>query len=67
LEIEQKLNEVTKEVSKFQNPFPDIFKRLEELQAQLTMLLRIAEEDVISRSIAAKEWQARFEQLATED
>jgi hypothetical protein len=31
------------------------------------MLLRIAEEDVISRSIAAKEWQARFEQLATED
>jgi hypothetical protein len=31
------------------------------------MLLRIVEEDVVSRTIAAKEWQSRFEQLATEE
>jgi hypothetical protein len=31
------------------------------------MLLRIVEEDALSRSLSAKEWQSRFEQLAIEE
>lgn len=67
IEAEKKINEIIKSVKEFQLGFRDVLPRLEVQQRQLTLLLKIAEEDALARTIGAKEWQTRFEELATED
>jgi chromosome segregation ATPase len=67
LEADKRINEVIKSVKEFQAGFEGVLPRLEAQQRQLTLLLRIAEEDAIARSMGAQEWQTRFEELATED
>jgi chromosome segregation ATPase len=67
IEAEKRINEIIKSVKEFQLGFKDVLPRLETQQRQLTLVLKIAEEDALARTISAKEWQTRFEKLATED
>jgi len=67
LDVDEKLSEIMKEIKHFQSSIVDVTPQIETLQNQFNLLLRIFEEDTIARTIAAKEWQAQFEQLATED
>jgi chromosome segregation ATPase len=67
IEAEKRINEIIKSVKEFQLGFKDVLPRLETQQRQLTLVLKIAEEDALARTISAKEWQTRFEELATED
>lgn len=67
IEAEKKINEIIKSVKEFQLGFKDVLPRLEAQQRQLVLLLKIAEEDALARTISAKEWQTRFEELATEE
>ncbi|MEM7032447.1 MAG: hypothetical protein AAF629_23040 [Chloroflexota bacterium] len=67
LTLENQVNDIRKEVKQIYGSFTDVHPKLEALQKQFHLLLRIIEEDAIARTIAAKEWQSQFEQLATED
>ena len=67
LNLENQVNDIRKEVKGIYGSFTDVHPKLEALQKQFHLLLRIIEEDAIARTIASKEWQVQFEQLATED
>ncbi|MFQ5576349.1 MAG: hypothetical protein ACE5G8_05100 [Anaerolineae bacterium] len=67
LENERKLAELLKQLDRLKAGVNDLLQQVPDLENQITMLLKMAEEDAISRTIAARDWQVRFEQLATED
>lgn len=66
IEAERRFNEIVKEVKQFQEQYTDVLPRLDVQDEQLTLLLRIMEEDAIARAISARDWQDRFEKLATD-
>ena len=66
VEVEKQVNELNKVVKASQVTLETLPLQLEKQQKLLTLLLRMAEEDAITRSNSARDWHARFEQLATE-
>ena len=66
ISMDQQINDIRKDVKTFLNTFIDFSPQIEILQQHFNLLLKILEEDALSRTIAAKEWHARFEQLAIE-
>jgi chromosome segregation ATPase len=67
LESERKMADMLKKIEKLEKDLTDTVIDLPDLRNQITLLLKIAEEDAIHRTIAARDWQVRFEQLATEE
>lgn len=67
IEADKRITDIIKSVKEFQERYKTVLPRLEAQQHHLTLLLRIAEEDAIARAISAKEWQDRFEKIATGD
>jgi hypothetical protein len=67
LESERKMADMLKKIEKLEKDLTDTVIDLPDLRNQITLLLKIAEEDAIHRAIAARDWQIRFEQLATEE
>jgi len=67
IEADKRITDIIKSVKEFQERYKTVLPRLEAQQRHLTLLLRIAEEDAIARAISAKEWQDRFEKIATGD
>ncbi len=67
LETERKLAEMLRQIQGMQNDLDHATQELPLLKQQLTLLLKIIEEDVMNRAITARDWQVRFEQLATSD
>ncbi len=67
LKDERKFDEPLKLVKQMQQDLKTLTAPLPHLQDQLTLMLQIVEEDALSRAIAARDWQVRFEQLATEE
>lgn len=65
--IEHHLEDIRKEVKQIYGSIDDIPPKITVLQKRFDLLLRIIEEDAIARTIASKEWQAQFEQLAIEE
>lgn len=63
LETEQRLAEMLRRVEKVQENLKTTANRLPGLKAQLELLLKATEEDVITRALAARDWQTRFEEL----
>jgi chromosome segregation ATPase len=66
IEVEKQVNELNKVVKVSQVALETLSQQLQKQQPLLTLLLRIAEEDAITRANSARDWHARFEQLATE-
>jgi len=67
IDVQKQVNEAVKVAKSLQKEIDTTVYQLEEHQRMLTLLLRIAEEDVITRANTAMEWRARFEQLATDE
>ena len=65
LEGERKQDEMLRQVEKLQAEMKELAVQIPPLKEQLTLMLQIAEEDALNRAIAARDWQIRFEQLAT--
>ena len=65
LESERKQDEMLKQVEKLQAEMKALALQISPFKEQFTLLLQIAEEDALNRAIAARDWQLRFEQLAT--
>ncbi len=65
LESERKQDEMLRQVEKLQAEMKALAVQFSPLKEQLTLMLQIAEEDALNRAIAARDWQVRFEQLAT--
>lgn len=63
---ERKMLEAFKPLQSYDDRIEELKAQLPDLREQLILLLKIAEEDVLNRSITAHEWQSRFEQLVTE-
>lgn len=66
LENDRRLTEAVKPLQSFDNRIEELKAQLPGMREQLTVLLKIVEEDILNRAIAAREWQSRFEQLVTE-
>lgn len=67
IQTERKLDETTRHIERLRDSIDQAAVQLDPLQDQFTFLLRIIEEDALARAVAARDWQVRFEQLATED
>ena len=65
LESERKQDEMLRQVEKLQAEMKALAVQISPFEEQFTLMLQIAEEDALSRAIAARDWQVRFEQLAT--
>ncbi len=65
LESERKQDEMLRQVEKLQAEMKALGLQISPFKEQFTLLLQIAEEDALNRAIAARDWQVRFEQLAT--
>lgn len=67
MEIDRQLDAVKRHIERVQTTAGSLAEEMPRVQKNLTLLLKIMEEDVMSRAIAAREWQVRFEELATAD
>ena len=65
LETDRILSENKRQIDRIKALLKETVDSLPKLQKQNTQLLKIIEEDVMSRAIAARDWQVRFEELAT--
>ncbi len=67
LETNRALSEVQRQVQRLESDLKETIEALPLLRKQNLKLLKIIEEDVMSRAIAARDWQVRFEDLATSE
>jgi len=67
MEIDRQLEAVKRHIERVQATTKSLVDEMPRVQKNLTLLLKIMEEDVMSRAIAARDWQVRFEELATAD
>jgi len=63
LETDRALSESRRRVDRLTASLKEAADALSNLQKQNTQLLKIIEEDAMSRAIAARDWQVRFEDL----
>lgn len=66
-ETNQALGEMERRLAGLDESIDSASDQIAPLQDQFTLLLRIIEEDALARAMAARDWQQRFEQLATEE
>ena len=67
MEAERQLGEMQRQIEAFKMPIQSVADEIKPLQKTVTLLLKIIEEDVMTRAIAARDWQVRFEEMATSD
>jgi len=67
MEIDRQLDAVKRHIERVQSTVNELTDEMPRVQKNLTLLLKIMEEDVMSRAIAARDWQVRFEELAKAD
>lgn len=67
MELERRVDELKRLLERVQSSLKDTAAKLPSIQKQLTLFLQIIEEDVMTRAMAARDWQVRFEELATSD
>lgn len=67
MEVDRRLVDIGKKIERFEENLKATSVQLPDIKKQLILLLKIAEEDALNRAIAARDWQVRFEQLATEE
>ncbi len=63
LETSQRLAEMLRRVENLQANLKTVTSQMPVLKAQLELLLKVSEEDAITRALAARDWQIRFEEL----
>lgn len=67
LETDRILSENGRQIDRIEASLKETVDSLPNLQKQNIQLLKIIEEDVMSRAIAARDWQVRFEDLASSE
>lgn len=67
MEAERQLGEMQRQIDAFKASLQSVADEIPPMQKNLMLLLKIIEEDVMTRAIAARDWQVRFEELATAD
>jgi chromosome segregation ATPase len=67
VEAEKRVNEISLAIKRLEGSVEPVLPRLAEYQRQINGLLKIIEEDIITRANNAHEWMVRFEQLAVSD
>ncbi len=64
--VDREVEVMQREIAKLEPQIQDVAVKIPPVQSQVDLLLKILEEDILTRSVTAREWQTRFEQLATE-
>jgi chromosome segregation ATPase len=67
LEWEQHWNDYDKGLSELAQRIAILEKRSQDYERRIQLLLEMAEEDVHMRTIAARDWQVRFEEMVERD
>lgn len=64
--VDREVEVMQREIAKLEPQVQAVAVKIPPVQSQVDLLLKILEEDILTRSVTAREWQTRFEQLATE-
>ncbi|OQY43414.1 MAG: hypothetical protein B6242_14725 [Anaerolineaceae bacterium 4572_78] len=67
VEYGEQFQEFARRVDRFERDIQTTASQIPSMNTQFTLLLKILEEDMLTRASMAKDWQARFEEILTED
>jgi chromosome segregation ATPase len=67
METTRMLSELQRQINQVESTLKETTDALPILRKQNMQILKIIEEDVMSRAMAARDWQVRFEDLATSE